>query len=117
MTPLQRLQIAVIGDQDLVSAMRLAGLTRFKEIGAGANKRTEVRESVAGLIEGREVGIIAIQEDYAGFVEDMIARLKEAKALVPVFVVVPSKTGSGSADVTGYYRAYIRKFIGFEIEL
>jgi len=61
--------------------------------------------------------VIAIQEDYVEYAEDLMAQVKQGKSLTPVIIEVPSKYGTKYQDVTEYYKVYIRKFIGFDIEI
>jgi len=117
MTSIEHLSIAVIGDEDLVSALRLAGVSRYHLIEDTQEVAEAVRKALTELISEAEVGIIALQEDYAQYVEDLITQVREGKSLTPVIIEVPSKYGSKYGDVTEYYRVYIRKFIGFDIEI
>jgi len=117
MISIKHLNIAVIGDEDLVSALRLAGVSRYHIIKGSHEVAEDVRKNLTELIGEAEVGIIAIQEDYAKYVEDLMTQVKEGKSLTPVIIEVPSKYGTKYEDVAEYYRVYIRKFIGFDIEI
>ncbi len=117
MISIKHLSIAVIGDEDLVSALRLAGVSRYHIIKGNHEVAEDVRKALTELISEAEVGIIAIQEDYAQYVEDLMTQVKEGKSLTPVIIEVPSKYGTKYEDVTEYYKVYIRKFIGFNIEI
>ncbi len=117
MISIKHLSIAVIGDEDLVSALRLAGVSRYHIIKGSHEVGEDVRQALTELIGEAEVGIIAIQEDYTKYVEDLMTQVKEGKSLTPVIIEVPSKYGTKYEDVTEYYKVYIRKFIGFDIEI
>ncbi|MFC1897697.1 V-type ATP synthase subunit F [Chloroflexota bacterium] len=117
MTSITHLNIAVIGDEDLVSALRLAGVSRYYVIKSDHEAEENVRKALTELIGEPEVGIIAIQEDYASYVRDLITQVQEGEKLTPVITEVPSKYGTKYPDVTEYYKAYIRKFVGFDIEI
>ena len=117
MTSIKHLSIAVIGDEDLVSALRLAGVSRYHIIKGNHEVGEDVKKALTELIGEAEVGIIAIQEDYAKYVEDLMTQVKEGESLTPVIIEVPSKYGTKYEDVTEYYKVYIRKFIGFDIEI
>ncbi len=117
MIPIKHLNIAVIGDEDLVSGLRLAGVSRYYVIKGNHDVGEDVRQALTELIGKPEVGIIAIQEDYTKYVEDLMTQVKEGKSLTPVIIEIPSKYGTKYQDVTEYYKAYIRKFIGFDIEI
>ena len=86
--------IAVIGDEDLVSAMRLAGVSRYHLI-SGENVAEEVRQALNGLIAEPDIGVIALAEDYVPYVEDLLKRVKEGRKSTPVIIEVPSKYGAG----------------------
>ena len=117
MISIKHLNIAVIGDEDLVSGLRLAGVSRYYVVEGNHDAGEDVRKALTELIGEPEVGVIAIQEDYAKYVEDLMAQVKEGKSLTPVIIEVPSKYGTKYEDVTEYYKAYIRKFTGFDIEI
>ncbi len=115
--PIKHLNIAVIGDEDLVSVLRLAGVSRYYVVKGNHDAREDVRQALTELISEPEFGIIAIQEDYTEYVKDLMAQVEEGKSLTPVIIEVPSKYGTKYEDVTEYYKAYIRKFTGFDIEI
>ena len=115
MMNIRQLEIAVIGDEDLVSGLRLAGVSRYRIIVEG--DREEVRQALTEFIDEPDIGIIVILEDYSEYVGDLVAEAGEKRATPPVVIEVPSKYGTRYADVTQYYKAYIRKFIGFDIEI
>jgi vacuolar-type H+-ATPase subunit F/Vma7 len=110
------LNIAVMGDEDLVSMLRLAGLRHYRLMEPGATAE-DARRVLDELIKDPDISVIAIQEDYVEFTRDMIIRVQESKSLTPVIVEVPSKHGTKYPDVTQYYKAFVSKFVGFEIEI
>jgi V/A-type H+-transporting ATPase subunit F len=115
MINVRQLEIAVIGDEDLVSSMRLAGVRRYRIVTEG--DKEEVRQALTELLDEPGVGIIVILEDYMEYVADLISQAQERKTSPPVVIEVPSKYGTRYKDVTRYYKAYIRRFIGFDIEI
>ncbi len=115
--PTKRLRLAVIGDEDLVNGMRLAGIGRCRVVKDGSQAEGEVGEALRALIDDPDIAIIVLQEDYAAAGAETIARLREARRLVPVVLPVPSRRGTREGDARGFYREYIRKFIGFDIEV
>jgi vacuolar-type H+-ATPase subunit F/Vma7 len=115
MMKIRQLEIAVIGDEDLVSGLRLAGVRRYRVVTEG--DKEEVREAITEFMDEPSIGIIVILEDYARYIEDLVAEAAEKKASPPVVIEVPSKYGTRYKDVTQYYKAYIRRFIGFDIEI
>jgi vacuolar-type H+-ATPase subunit F/Vma7 len=117
MNLINNLNVAIVGDEDLVNGMRLAGVTRYHVIEDDHDVEESTRKALNDLIKEPDIGIIAIQENYAEHVQDVIERVKEEKRLTPVIIEVPSKHGTKYKDVTGYYKSYVRKFTGFEIEI
>jgi V/A-type H+-transporting ATPase subunit F len=115
MINVRQLEIAVIGDEDLVSSMRLAGVRRYRIVTEG--DKEEVRQALTELLDEPGVGIIVILEDYMEYVADLISQAQERKTSPPVVIEVPSKYGTRYKDVAQYYKAYIRRFIGFDIEI
>ena len=117
MIPIKCLHIAVIGDEDLVNGLRLAGVSRFFVIKNSHNIGSDIRKALNSLISEPAIGIVAIQEEYVEYVEDLIAQVKQTARTTPVIIEVPSKYGTRYKDVNEYYRVYIRQFIGFDIAI
>ena len=117
MTRLADLTIAVVGDEDLVNGMRLAGLSRYCLIEGNSDVRADVRRGLTELVKDPEIGIIIILEEYAEHADDLIAGLRGEKSMTPVIVEVPSKYGTKHEDIGALYKAYIKHFIGFDVEI
>ncbi len=109
--------IAAIGDEDLVNGMRLAGISRYCLIEGNSDVRADVRRVLAELVSDSQIGIIVILEEYAEYAEDLIAGVRDKKSMTPVIVEVPSKRGTKYKDVEEFYKAYIKRFIGFDVEI
>ena len=117
MIPIKQLAVAVIGDEDLVSGMRLAGVSRYHLIKEDHDTGEEVRQALSELMVEPDVGVIVIMEDYAENVEDLLASVRKRKGMTPVIIEVPSKFGTKYTDIVGYYRAFIKQSIGFDVEI
>jgi vacuolar-type H+-ATPase subunit F/Vma7 len=117
MIPTKQLEIAAIGDEDLVSGLRLAGVSRCYMIKGNHDTREEVRKALSELIGEPSIGIVVILEDYTEYVEDLMTRIREEQRAIPVIVEVPSKFGTKYKDVTGFYKAFVRESIGFDVEI
>ena len=114
----RQLGIAVIGDEDLVNGMRLAGINKYRIIEEkDQNKAENVRESFSTFFTEPEIGIIIILEDYMGYISDFISHYKREKKTTPIIVDVPSKFGTKYEDITRYYEQVIKKSIGFDVRL
>jgi len=117
MTPVKHLEIAAIGDEDMVSGLRLAGISRYYMIKDGHTAREDVRKALTELINEPDVGVIGILEDYTEYVEDLVTRVRKGRGMTPVIIEVPSKLGTKYRDVKAYYKTFIRESIGFNIEI
>ena len=117
MINIKHLDIAVIGDEDLVNGLRLAGVHCYRMITGDYDIGEEVRQALTEVIDEPDIGIIVILEDYMRYIEDLVAQVKEKRVSPPIIIEVPSKYGTRYDDVSQYYKAYIRKFIGFDIEI
>ncbi len=117
MIPIKRLDIAVIGDEELVNALRLAGISKYYTIKSGHDIRDDVRRVMTELLGEPDVGIVIMSEDYAQYVEDLMNAVRKRKGITPIIVEVPSKSGTKYPDVRKYYRRLIRESIGFEVEI
>ncbi|UCC16246.1 MAG: hypothetical protein JSU58_07685 [Dehalococcoidales bacterium] len=109
--------IAVVGGSNLTILLRLAGVGNYYTVDDDGSLETSVRDVMTDLINDNTVSIIAIQSDYAVHVRDMIERVIESKRLTPVIIEVPSGKGEVEESAAAYYRAFVRKFVGFDIEI
>jgi len=114
---IRQLDIAVVGDEELVNALRLAGISKHYTIKNDHDVRNNVRKALTELLAEPDAGIVIILEDYAEYVEDLVTLVKKGKGTTPVIVEVPSKFGTKYPDIRKYYRALIREAIGFEVEI
>ncbi len=117
MMPIKHLDIAVIGDEELVNALRLAGISKHHTIKGSHDISENVTKSLTELLAEPDIGIVIILEDYAQYVGDLMTQLKKKKGTTPVIVEVPSKFGTKYPDTGEYYRTLIRESIGFDIEI
>lgn len=109
--------IAIIGDEDLVNGLRLAGMSTYYTVTNDHDIEEQVKKNLNQLVNDPKVSIIVIQEDYAEHAAQISTHLRESKKLTPIIVEVPSKYGAKYGDVTEYYKAHIRGFIGFDVEI
>ncbi len=117
MIDLQKQEVAVIGGRELVTGLRLAGMSRYYLIEGEGDIAAEVKKALTELVDSAETAVIILQEDYVEYVETMVNNIRGSKNPTPVIIEVPSKYGTKYPDVKSYYKAYIRKFIGFDVEL
>lgn len=117
MMPVQSLGVAIIGDEDQVALMRLAGVERYEVIQGNHDIREEVREALTRFIRDPSIGIIVIPENYEDYVNDLLSQVRGEKKVTPVIVEVPSKFGTEWQDVKAYYKDYTKSLIGFTVEI
>jgi vacuolar-type H+-ATPase subunit F/Vma7 len=117
MMPQREMSIAVIGDEDLVAGMRLAGVNRYHIVASNHENGEDIRKVVQNFIGDANIGVIALQEDYLPFIADIVRGLRQQKKVLPVIIEVPSKQGTRHGDVTLHYRTFIRNFVGFDVQL
>ena len=115
--PTKQLDIAVIGDEELVNALRLAGISKYYTIKGNYDAREDTRKALVELLADPDVGIAIMLEDYAQYVEDLVTQVRKKRGTTLVIVEVPSKFGTKYPNAKEYYRALIRESIGFEIEI
>jgi len=117
MTPIKQMEIAVVADEDLVSLLRLAGVSRYHIVSDGPGRGEDIRNSLSAMLQEPDVGIIVIPEDYREYAAALLAAVRAGKGLTPVIIEVPSRYDRTYRDAGEYYTATIRKFIGFDIEV
>ena len=113
----KQLDIAVIGDEELVNALRLAGISKYYTMKGNHDAREDTRKALTELLADPDVGIAIMLEDYAQYVEDLVTQVRKKRGTTLVIVEVPSKFGTKYPNAKEYYRALIRESIGFEVEI
>ncbi len=114
---LKNMEIAVIGDLELVSALRLAGLRKTHAIQEERHAEENIRKALKEYMSDPGVGVVVILEEYAEMVNDTVSEYRQSKSVLPVIVQVPSKRGTRHPDVVAYYKQFSREYLGFDIEL
>ncbi len=109
------LDLVAIGDRDLIRGLRLAGLKRCHEFEPTEEGIEGMRGALKEALQDPGVGMIILLEDYAKYVSDLLS--ESARRGLPVVLEVPSKLGARRPDVKSFYRSYIRRLIGFEVEI
>lgn len=117
MMPLRQLDIAVIGDKDLVNGLRLAGARKYHVVTEKSDAREDVRIALSSYLNDPDVGTVIILEDYGDYARDLVRRVSKSKQVTPVIVEVPSKFGTTRREPREYYKAFVRESIGFDIEI
>ncbi len=114
---LKNMEIAVIGDLELVSALRLAGLRKTYTIHDERHADENIHKALRECMSDPEVGVIVILEEFAEMAGDAVGKYRQSKSILPVIVQVPSKRGTRHPDVVAYYKQFSRDYLGFDIEL
>ncbi|MBN1856607.1 MAG: V-type ATP synthase subunit F [Dehalococcoidia bacterium] len=113
----KNLEVAVIGDNELVSALRLAGIRRTRVIPDDRTAADEIRTSLQEYMSDPDVGVVVLLEEFADLAGSLVLQYRQSKSVLPVIVEVPSKRGTKHPDVVGYYKQFSRGFLGFDIEI
>ena len=113
----KHLDIAAIGDEDMVSGLWLAGVSRYFMIKGNHDTGEDVRKALSELIDEPNIGVVVILEDYVEYVKDLVAHVRERRKVTPVIIEAPSKFGTKYKDIVGYYKTFIKASIGFEVEI
>jgi vacuolar-type H+-ATPase subunit F/Vma7 len=110
-------QIAAIGDPELTTALRLAGVRRTRAIRAEPGAAPAIAETLGQWLAADEIGLIVIGADHAALARDLVSGFRASRRLSPVIVEVPSRDGAWATDATDYYQRLGREFLGLEIVL
>jgi len=117
MTEMQRLKTAIVGNDDQVALMRLAGVEEYVVIEENSEEEDNVKNAVDAFTKNPDIGIILIPERYAEYVGAIRYYLQEKRMTTPVIVEIPSGYESDGRDIKEYYKTLTKKLIGFTIEL
>lgn len=109
------MDIAVIGDQELVSALKLAGVRKTRVIQSERGAAAEILRAVEEYTSDPAVGVIVVLEEFAEMTGTGLAEVRHGRGILPVIVEVPSKRGTRHPDVVGFYKQFCRDFLGFDI--
>jgi vacuolar-type H+-ATPase subunit F/Vma7 len=110
-------QIAVLADEELVGALRLAGVRLARVMESDAAAAPKVRELLREWVADEGIGVILIAENLASLIEGQLDSWRAERRIFPVILQVPSPGAALHADVTGYYSKLSRDFLGLEIVL
>jgi V/A-type H+-transporting ATPase subunit F len=90
------MNIAVIGDQDMVEGFGLAGLKNTCTVGSVH----ETEAALAAFLRDPAIGVIIIQESYADRVRPAVRAAGKEPFPSPVIVAVPGKDETGHGEET-----------------
>jgi len=103
-------KIAVIGDRDTVTGLRMVGATQHFM----PKSPEETRSKLLEYFRDPKMGLIIITEPLAKMVEDTI--LEISKAPVPVILLIPDRYGS-TGEYETILKELIRRAVGIEIRI
>jgi V/A-type H+-transporting ATPase subunit F len=106
-------QIAVMGDEDTVIGFGLAGIKYLTTVSKTTDDK-EILKLINEYIDSPEIGFVLITQEIAERVRADFERLKIDKALYPIFIELPDKTGE-LPDRIDPIKSLIRRAIGMEI--
>jgi vacuolar-type H+-ATPase subunit F/Vma7 len=114
---MQGLDIAIVGNKDQTSLMRMAGISKYRHIVEGEDLPENIRKSVNEFLDDAAIGIILIPEDWTHYISDIIEKVRKDKRISTVIVEIPPDFSAERLDVKAYYKAYTKKLIGFNVEI
>jgi len=117
MTEMQKLKTAIVGNDDQVALMRLAGVKDYVVVEENDEEEDNVKKAVDAFTKDSHIGIILIPERYADYVGPIRYYLQEKRMTTPVIVEIPSGYEADGRDIKEYYKTLTKKLIGFTIEL
>ena len=117
MTKPEKIGIAIIGNRDQTALVRFAGVEKYRIIEDREDINEKVREALMELSGDDSVGIIMIPEEWAGDVTDTLKYIRESRKGSAIVIEIPSGFKAKEQDVKGYYKAYTKKLIGFNVDI
>ncbi len=101
------MNIVVIGDQDTVTAFRLAGVKKIYDTDEG-------REQLKQVLADDDIGVVVMTERFAEENRQQVEDHKASKRMTPIVVEVPDITGPIEREVDPISEL-IRRAIGAEV--
>lgn len=117
MTKPEKIDIAIIGNRDQAALVRLAGVEKYRIIDDGEDINEKVKEALMELSDDSSVGIIMIPEEWTGGVTETLKHIRESRKRSAIVIEIPSGFKAKEQDVKGYYKAYTKKLIGFNVDI
>lgn len=107
-------KLIVLTDPESADGFRLAGVEVMEVV---EEDRVKIKKQLVALINDDDVGIVAINEDFMGAVDER-TRAKIDKLYRPIVVSIPSKKKLEVGEARSAYLAkMIRRAIGFDVRL
>ncbi|MBN2297104.1 MAG: V-type ATP synthase subunit F [Deltaproteobacteria bacterium] len=113
----KELTIAMIGSNDQVNFMRMAGIGQWRIITEGGNIEQQVRTAFEELAQDASIGIIIIPDDWTSYINDVLKKIRQQKNVLPAIVEIPTHFDLGLEHIKEFYQTYAKKLIGFSIEI
>jgi len=99
------MKIAVVGDLDMATGFRLAGLTDVYEV----NNNDEALKALEGLKDREDIGLIIISEKLGESIRDRLSKFNK------IVVEVPDKNGPIVREHDPI-KELVRKAVGIELK-
>lgn len=105
-------KLVVLTDRETAYGFRLAGVDVVE-----ADNQEEANRLLTSLINDDRSGIIALNEEYMGGIDDRLRR-KIDRLYRPLVIPIPAeKKVEGESDRADYIRRLIRRAVGFDVKL
>lgn len=107
-------KLVVLTDPESADGFRLAGVDVIE---VPEEDRVQIKRKLVSLINDDDIGIVAINEDFMGAVDEG-TRAKIDKLYRPIVVSIPSKKRLDVGEARSTYLArMIRRAVGFDIKV
>ena len=103
-------KIAIIGDEDTVIGLRMAGVHECSM----PESPEETRDTLLAYFGDPQMGLILITEPLAQKVEDTILELSQAP--IPLILLIPDRHGA-TGTFEEVLKEMIRRAVGFQIKI
>ena len=113
----EKIDIAIIGNRDQTALARLAGVEKYRIIEDSEDINEKVKEALMDLSGDSSVGIIMIPEEWTGGAADVLKYIRQSKKRTAIVIEIPSGFTTEERDIRGYYKAYTKKLIGFNVNI
>ncbi len=118
MIHMQGLDVAIIGNRDQTSLMRMAGVNKYRCLTEDGEELAEnIRKALNDFLNDPAIGIIMIPENWIIHASDITEKIRKDRRISTVIVEIPPDFSAERLDVKAYYKAYTKKLIGFNVEI
>ncbi len=110
-------EVAIIGSEELVNALRLLGIKTYYTIKTMRVKDDikNIRDKLKEFIERQDIAVIIIEDSITDYVKDIIEEHKYD--IRSVVIEVPSQINIKIHDPREYYKSRAKRVLGVSVEI